>query len=238
MIQLIKSSFKKGFARPNLFYVDLGHQKAENMPLYRMRCFQAQIPGNNIATTDKDIGFRSIAYQKIYQDIILGFYISSDLRELKFFQDWIDFIVDKNTNHYRLPNTYQSFLKVTTINRTGNNSGQWRFNEAYPKQIDPISLDFGTNDAIMTANVTFTYRDYEHKYLTDNGQNSDEVTRDNQARSDFSKLESTIKAVADQTVSNAQHFFTTRTDSDFSPNPQNNIGGAINMVVDTDDLEF
>ena len=94
------------FARPNLFKVEISKIKADKQPKYQMSCFQAQIPGHNIATTDKDIGFRSIAYQKIFSDVILGFYVDEDLAQLKFWQEWMDNIVRENPNRHNYYNEY------------------------------------------------------------------------------------------------------------------------------------
>ena len=80
-IHQFQAQMSKGFARPNLFKVEISEVATDVQYKYQMRCFQAQIPGHNIATTDKDIGFRSIAYQKIFSDVILGFYVSGDLAE-------------------------------------------------------------------------------------------------------------------------------------------------------------
>ena len=93
-IEAFKAQMKSGFARPNLFRVAISKTQASKQPLYQMSCFQAQIPGHNIATTDKDIGFRSIAYQKIFSDVILGFYVDADLNQLDFWQGWIDQIIN------------------------------------------------------------------------------------------------------------------------------------------------
>ena len=43
-------------------------------------------------------------------------------------------------------------------------SARWTLLEAYPKQIDPIQLDYGTNDTIMSMNVTLTYRTFKQKF--------------------------------------------------------------------------
>ena len=61
-----RATMSKGFARPNLFKVTINKVSPDQQGKYEMSCFQAQIPGHNLATTDKDIGFRSIAYQKIF----------------------------------------------------------------------------------------------------------------------------------------------------------------------------
>ena len=70
----------KNFMRPNKFNVQIGATKAGSRERFVMSCFQCQIPGNVIATTDKDMAFRSVAYQTIYSDIILGFYADDKLR--------------------------------------------------------------------------------------------------------------------------------------------------------------
>ena len=168
------AQFNKGFARPNLFEVDIarvGTQK-KDQSVFRLGCFQAQLPGTNIATTDpKDIGFRASAYQKIYSDIILGFYCSGDLKELNFFQDWMDDIVDPVTNHIGYYRNYISEIKIAQLNRkdsgdrkNGEKIATWTLHEAYPKTIDPIQLDYGTTDTVMIMNVSMTYRNVTHEW--------------------------------------------------------------------------
>ena len=154
-----------GFARPNLFRVAISKIKADKQLDYQMRCFQAQIPGHNISTTDKDIGSRSVAYQKIFSDIILGFYVDADLAQLEFWQDWIDLIIVRaNPNRHNYYDNYTGEVKVTQMNRLGKDMATWTFHDAYPKQMDPIQLDYGTNDAIMTCNTTITYRHFTSKF--------------------------------------------------------------------------
>ena len=161
-IEAFKSNMSKGFARPNLFTVEITGVETALQPMYQMSCFQAQIPGHNIATTDKDIGIRSIAYQKIYSDIILGFYVDADLKRLKFWQEWIDRIVIKGTsNRHNYYDNYIGQIKITQENRFGHDVATWTLHDAYPKQVDPIQLDYGTNDAVMTCNATITYRHFD-----------------------------------------------------------------------------
>ena len=156
----VMANVKNDFARPNLFEVSIDQVKSSSQEPFRINCFQAQIPGSNIATTDRDIGFRSVAYQKIYADTILGFYSSGDLRELKFFQDWIDSIVSPVTNHLNYYDNYKGRIKIKQLTRKGNTVGIWTLVDAYPKTVDPIQLDYGTSDTIMTVNVTMTYRHF------------------------------------------------------------------------------
>ena len=170
-----RAHMSKGFARPNLFRVGISKVKVDKIRNYQIACFQAQIPGNNIATTAKDIGFRSVAYQRIYPDTILGFYVGSDLKELKFWQDWIDIIHLQNTNQWAYYSDYVGQVEVTQINREGFDTYKWTLHDAYPKQVDPIQLDYGTNDAVMTCNVTLTYRHFTHNKLLIANQKAVEV---------------------------------------------------------------
>ena len=209
-INQVKSNILKGFARPNLFRVTIGDINTAYQPQFRINCYQAQIPGSNIATTDKDLGFRSQAYHKLYADIILGFYCSENMQELEYFQGWIDRIVDPITNrkgYYsddvdgsgNVARGYTSSITIEHLSRLSNKGGEhnlgqtapklgekpiirekelyekkglsydqenvvsarWKLYEAYPKQVDPIQLDYGTNDTVMSMNVTLTYRHFK-----------------------------------------------------------------------------
>ena len=155
----------KSFMRPNKFNIEISKAKPSKVERFSMSCFQAQIPGNTIATTDKDIAFRSVAYQKIYSDVILGFYCDDKMKELNFWQDWIDSIHRKKENRWAYYDDYKSEINITPINRSGVNVATWTLHDAYPKQIDPIQLDYGTNDAVMTINATITYRHFTVKFL-------------------------------------------------------------------------
>ena len=212
-INQVKANIQQGFARPNLFRVKIAKINASYQADFRINCYQAQIPGSNLATTDKDTGFRSAAYHKLYADIILGFYCSENMQELNFFQSWIDQIVDPITNrkgYYgtdtdgtggytstvtiehlsRLSTKYKEISKQKlTINspHLGKSaikrreeelyekdglsydvenevSSRWILKEAYPKQVDPIQLDYGTNDTVMSMNVTLTYRTFTSEF--------------------------------------------------------------------------
>ena len=156
------ANVQSDFARPNLFQVEIGKVKASAQKPFTINCYQTQIPGSNILTTERDIGFRQFAYQQAYADIILGFYSSGNLRELKFFQDWMDKIVNRKTKHFNYYSEYTDQVVIKQLTRHIGNpmAGKWILHDAYPKQVDPIQLDYGTNDTIISVNVTMTYRHF------------------------------------------------------------------------------
>jgi len=239
-IDSIKANINRGYARPNLFTVDLGNIKPAKALAYRLNCFQAQLPGNTIATTDKDDGFRSVAYKKVFADVILGFYCSSDLRELKFFQDWIDRIVDKNTNQFNVPETYIAPMTITHYNRQWSKVAEWKLSDAYPKQVDAIQLDYGTNNTVMTCNVTMTYRHYDVTYL--NGGVPDIIDRKSDHQNNITLNKNTNfnqKAGGDTSVyvhpALAAKLAIEEADRKIK---QNTTGGALNMTNEVAQEEY
>ena len=141
---------QQDLARQNLFFVEIGRTST---PLkIGIRCHQAQIPGINIATTDKDIGLRSIAYQQIYSDIILSFYCDANMHMYKFWEDWCKAAVSPTNRRTGYYDDYVNTIKIIQLNRQKNKVAQWILEDAYPKQVDPISVDYSANDSIMSIN--------------------------------------------------------------------------------------
>ena len=164
----ILAKTKASFARPNIFRVELVEYGAlaETMNL---NCYNAQIPGLSTAGTDKDMGLRSIAYSKIYDDVILSFYCSEDLWELRLMQDWMNRINSPITNSLNYYTEYTNTIKIVHLSRALTKTGPTTsrnkktmtttLHEAYPKKVDPIQLDYGSSD-IMRMTVSFTYRNF------------------------------------------------------------------------------
>ena len=183
----IKANMKTGFARPNLFRVRFGGVKASKQLPFIINCFQAQIPGTNILTSDRDIGLRQVAYQRAYADMMIGFYCSGDLLELALFQEWMDTIVNPLNNHMGYYHEYASTVQIEQLKREGGGgtggamdesitcgaenkvAGIWTLHEAFPKQVDPVQLDYGTNDIYMMVSLTLTYRRFTVEFKKDIG---------------------------------------------------------------------
>ena len=164
-ISQIVANSKHGFARPNLFRVEISKIRADQQLHFQQNCFQAVIPGSNIASSDKDIGMRGTAYQRLFTDVILGFYCSGDMKELKYWQEWIDEIIDPTTNHVNLYNEYVGVVRIIQLNQFQKDIAEWTLHDAYPKVVDPITLDYGATDTITRVNVSLTYRHFTHRFL-------------------------------------------------------------------------
>jgi hypothetical protein len=158
------------FARPNLFEVSItpkekvkinGHFKSRLV----FNCFQADIPGLSIATVDRDKSYRGIAYQKLYEDVTLGFYVNVDMKEIKFFQNWMEIIVRPEDNHVGFYNDYVGTVEIKNLDRQQETVLTTKLHDAYPKSLSAVNLDYGTTDTVMTISITMTYRHYTQEFV-------------------------------------------------------------------------
>ena len=173
-IDKIKAQTQAHFARPNLFRVNftfpnLLFRNGIKMEKLSLNCFQATIPGLSVTTTEKDQGFRSVAYSRIMEDITLGFYCSNDYAELEFLQDWMNQIVKADTSRIEFYEDYIADIDIVALDSDRDGDGDEKKNtkaltteikEAYPKNISSMQMDYSATGNVSTVTATFTYRYY------------------------------------------------------------------------------
>ena len=157
------------FARPNLFEVVFstrGNKLISSGLNKRLSfsCFQASIPSMSTLTTDKDEGYRSIAYQKAYEDVTLSFYVQEDMKEIKFFQDWMQMMIIPENNRVGFYDDYTSTVEIKNLDRNENKPILTTIlHDAYPKTLSAIDLNYDSAD-IMRVSIVMTYRYYTQEY--------------------------------------------------------------------------
>ena len=200
-----KAQTLANFASPNLFRVEI----TSNNPLgtnssirerLSLVCHNAQIPGLTMVATDKDMTYRSNVRQKTYDDITLAFHCNDDMLELKYFQDWMESMVDPATNRVGFYNNYIGTITVHKLSKQLNkNNGADSnattlvtvINEAYPKRIEPLSLDY-SGTGVMSLSVNFSYRNYYQKWVSLKAAESPEIRGEPIARRSDSRDNSQI----------------------------------------------
>ena len=159
-------NIKGQFARPSLFEVRIWPYGAKKARSLMFNCYNAQIPGVSLATTDKDIGYRSVAYQRLYDDVLLSFYCREKFEELQYMNKWINRINNPINNRFEYYDNYVSTIEIIQLSRNNTRTLTTTLYEAYPKKIDPMQLDYGSTD-IMRMTVNFTYRHFTQAWWTD-----------------------------------------------------------------------
>lgn len=137
-----------------------------------LRCKAAPDPGRALATRENMIygPFRKMAYNQIFQDATLTFFISPERHEKLFFMQWQDMAIGfaRGINGPRTGmfdvgyyNDYIGQVDIKGYNDNGQLTYTCSLFEAYPIGIQDMGLSW-ENDNFIELNVTFAYR-----YLVD-----------------------------------------------------------------------
>lgn len=167
-INTIKS-FVKDFSRPNRYWVQISipiimqnDPLSRNLPDIQMNCNSATFPSVSLGTAEHRVKgpIRKMPNDMIYNDMNLTFYNSSDFKERKFFEHWINSIVDKDTKNFEYYDNYTAFIIIAQFDNAGQMTHSIRLNEAYPTNVGDISLGYDNSDQIEIFPVTITYRNW------------------------------------------------------------------------------
>ena len=156
------------FARPNQFEVQFvgpsGDANTERKLM--INCNATNVPGLTMIAGDKDAAYRSYVRQKVYDDITFTFHVSDNYKELEYFQTWMSLMLDPETNRVGYYKNYKGTIIITNKNRTNTTALRTTLFDAYPKRIEPLALDYGTNDTLMSLSINVQYRTYKQEYFT------------------------------------------------------------------------
>ena len=155
------------FARPNQFEVQFvgpsGDANTERKLM--INCNTTNVPGLTMVAGDKDATYRSQVRQKVYDDVTFTFHVSDDYKELEYFQTWMNLMIDPITNRVGFYSDYVGEIIITNKSRTNTTALRTTLLDAYPKRIEPLAVDYSTNDAAMNLSVNVQYRTYKQEYF-------------------------------------------------------------------------
>ena len=159
------SEVKTGaLARSNRFGVEFSPPNGINPGNLRkilLFCDTVQLPGINYSTVqNRTFGeFREVPYEKLYEPINLTFYVDNDMQVKKLFDDWMSLISDPNARTYSYYNTYVATKFVIEVQDINDKTRyQVELFEAYPKNVNAISLDNASKDVMkLTVNMQYKY---------------------------------------------------------------------------------
>lgn len=89
-------------------------------------------------------------------NVTMTFICSPDLIERQIFQSWMNAIQDPYRNAYSFFNTYAKNFDIYTYKRNGRVGSVTQVQDAYPINIGEVTLDYDSNNEIMTFTVEFT----------------------------------------------------------------------------------
>ena len=173
---------KASFARANLYEVSIYRpsltSSSDDNQRLRINCKSANIPSRSLGVSEPDQGYRAFAESGVFEnEISLSFNMSADFMELKYFQEWLDYIVKPNSRHIEYYDNYIGSLEIINKDRNQQMALQTNFRDVYPKTIAALSLEAGQASDVMSLEVTMAYRDYEQTWYAHDSTNVNSLMR-------------------------------------------------------------
>lgn len=181
-INKIKSTLESGLASTNRYAVLISTPRSmgEDASFLTFRASRVNLPGKNFLTSEaKPKGFGSVIrypYQNAFGQLGISFLTDDDMKEYKYFSQWMDSIVKgPNAKHKATPGfdlvsyreSYNCLISIFTYNKTGTVSYASFIADAYPNSMEPVNLAWSNGSEALEFNVVF---EYSHHY--------DEQTKD------------------------------------------------------------
>lgn len=168
-VERFKAELTNGGARPNQFAVQLtfpnyvaGRAAAVTKSPFLVTA--SELPGQAIGVTPVYYRGRLI---KMAGDREFGPFTCTVINDSGFtirtaLEQWLNGIENVSNKTGALqPASYQTDMFVTQLDRNGAILKQYKLLGAFPTDISAVGLDFGTNDAMSTFQVSFQYQSFE-----------------------------------------------------------------------------
>ena len=163
-----KSRLAGGGARANQFkvtlpfpgYAAIGGETSDLAFL----CTATAIPGQTLTATPVNFRGRvlNLAGDRTFNPWSITVINDTDFKIYRAMERWMNGINNMTDNEgLTNPSDYQVDGFVDHLDRNGTTIKSYTYRGLFPTALDDIALDYGTNNAIETFGVTFTYQYFE-----------------------------------------------------------------------------
>lgn len=163
-------------ARPNLFSVALTFPTIASAPVASQKLtFMAHattLPPSIMGVASQFYFGRQVKFagDRQFPDWSITVINDEDFTIRNAFESWSDKL-NSHSQNIRAAGAINSLLycadaTVTQYSKTGAPIKEYKFVGMFPNTVDPISLDWGSNDRIEEFGVTFSYQYWESKSVT------------------------------------------------------------------------
>ena len=128
----------------------------------RFRVKNVSLPSKSIATSETKIygPVRLAPYNITYDQLSFSVYLSDNFQERTYFENWMHYVFDYDTNRLRYYSTYSaSEMRLMIMNEKNKTTETYKFEEAYPLSVGEVSLAY-ENEEVATCDISMTYRKY------------------------------------------------------------------------------
>jgi hypothetical protein len=93
-------------------------------------------------------------------NLSINFYLDRSMEVKRFFDRWIDGVIDRKSNLAYYYSNYISSIEIAQLDEQDKVTYAVKLIDAYPIAVNPVQLDSG-NIGVSRLNVTFTYKKWE-----------------------------------------------------------------------------
>jgi len=126
-----------------------------------IRCDTISMPGRNLRTVMNGNIYgppHEIVQGYTFGEVSASFYLSSDMNELRLFQEWQDSMVDKDTYDLNYYKETVGTVRIFSLDKQERKVYGLTLEEAFPKTIEPVALGHGSSNTINKVGISFQYR--------------------------------------------------------------------------------
>jgi hypothetical protein len=165
LIDNFKSNLTGGGARANQFEVIMNFPAATQASglneEFRYLCKATSIPATTVGVAEAWYRGRkmNLAGDRTFEDWTTTIYNDADFNLRNTMEIWAQLPDQLGTsgNNKEAPTQYQTSATVYHLDRTGKKIRSYTFHGLWPSEVGTIELDYETNDAIETFDVTWKY---------------------------------------------------------------------------------
>ena len=132
----------------------------------KFRIPSISLPGKSISTTETKIygPIRMAPYTTTYDQLTFSVYLSENLYERDWFENWFHQVIDFNTHKISYYNDYVApMAEFLTIDKRGKEVHKVRFENLFPITIGPVEYAYA-NEEPAQCQITMFYRKYRSEY--------------------------------------------------------------------------
>lgn len=133
-----------------------------------VRCDAITVPGRGFSTTPYRFygPARNMPYEPIYSgEINISVILSADLRERKFFEDWMNFVCSRDNFKFGYYDDYITDLEITVFGKDEAPTHKFFVEEVYPKSIGDLQMGYDKDNDYLRQDITLSFRKYTPQYI-------------------------------------------------------------------------
>jgi hypothetical protein len=132
-----------------------------NLQRLTLLCDSVSIPGLSLITNDVAVygEARQMPTQRLFSDMNMTFYVDHEMNAKRFFDSWMDTIINPNTRSAYYYNDYIANADIYVHDINTNVTYKVTLKECYPKAIQQIDMSYASRE-LMKMQVTLQYKYY------------------------------------------------------------------------------